>query len=79
VFTVRYELGSYISENNIYHSHRREDFKYYVALTGGALHQRRNVYSVRYELCFYIPEDAFFIVIVVKTNKPNIILTGWVL
>jgi hypothetical protein len=37
VSSVRYELGSYISENGILHSHRRENFKSYIALTGWAL------------------------------------------
>jgi hypothetical protein len=34
---VRYELGFYIPENNILHSHRRENLKFYIALTGWAL------------------------------------------
>jgi hypothetical protein len=54
---VRYELGCYISEDGILHSDRRENLKYYIALTGWALWQRRNVPPVRYELDFYIPED----------------------
>jgi hypothetical protein len=29
VFPVRYELGFYIPEDGILHSHRRENFKYY--------------------------------------------------
>jgi hypothetical protein len=31
---VKYELGFYITEDDILHSHRRENFKYYIALTG---------------------------------------------
>jgi hypothetical protein len=31
-----YELGFYIPEDGILHSHRRENFKPYVALTGWA-------------------------------------------
>jgi hypothetical protein len=34
VFPVRYELGFYIPEDDILHSHRRENFKSYIALTG---------------------------------------------
>jgi hypothetical protein len=50
-------VGFYIPEDDILHSHRREDLKSYTALTGWALQQRRNVSPVRYELGFYIPED----------------------
>jgi hypothetical protein len=38
-----------IQEDDILHSHRRENLKSYIALTG---------WAVRYELGFYIPEDA---------------------
>jgi hypothetical protein len=31
---MKYELGLYIPEDGILHSHRREKFKPYVALTG---------------------------------------------
>jgi hypothetical protein len=34
---VRYELGVYIPEDGILHSHRRENLKSYIALTGWAL------------------------------------------
>jgi hypothetical protein len=34
---VKYELGFYISEDAILHSHRREDLKSYIALTGWTL------------------------------------------
>jgi hypothetical protein len=34
---VRYELGSYIPEDGIFHSRRRENFESYIALTGWAL------------------------------------------
>jgi hypothetical protein len=57
VSPVRYELGFYIPEDDILHSHRREYFKSYIALTGWSLERRRNVSPVRYELGFYIPED----------------------
>jgi hypothetical protein len=34
---VRYELGSYILEGDVLHSHRRENLKSYIALAGLAL------------------------------------------
>jgi hypothetical protein len=34
---VRYELVFYIPEDGILHSHRRENSKYYIALTGWTL------------------------------------------
>jgi hypothetical protein len=56
VSPVRQELGFYISEDGIPHSHRREKLKSYIALTGWALQRRFNVSPVKYELGFYIPE-----------------------
>jgi hypothetical protein len=47
-----------IPEDGILHSHRRENIKSYVALTGWALKRRSNVSPVKYELGFYIPEDG---------------------
>jgi hypothetical protein len=47
---VRYELGFYIPEEDILHSHRRENLKSYIALTGWTLYLRRNVSPVKYEL-----------------------------
>jgi hypothetical protein len=49
-------VGSYISEDGI-HSHRRENLKSFIALTGWALERRCNVPPVRHGLGFYIPED----------------------
>jgi hypothetical protein len=46
-----------IPHDGILHSHRREDLKPYISLTGWALQRRRNVFPVRYKLSFYIPED----------------------
>jgi hypothetical protein len=43
-------------EDGIFHSHCRENLKSYIALTGWALQRRRNVFPVRHELDFYIPE-----------------------
>jgi hypothetical protein len=37
VFPVRCELDFYIPEGGILHSHRRENLKYYISLTGCAL------------------------------------------
>jgi hypothetical protein len=37
MYPVRYELGSYIQEDDILHSHRRENLKSYTALTGCGL------------------------------------------
>jgi hypothetical protein len=54
---VRYELGFYIPEDEILHSHRRENLKTYIALTGWTLQWRSNVSPVKYEVGFYIPED----------------------
>jgi hypothetical protein len=50
VSPVRYELGFYTPEDGIPHSHRHEDLKTYITLTGCSLEQRRNVCPVRYEL-----------------------------
>jgi hypothetical protein len=54
---VRYELGFYIPEDDILHSHCRENIKSYKALTSCAMQRGRNVSPVKYELGFYIPED----------------------
>jgi hypothetical protein len=37
VSPVKYELGLYIPEDDILHSHGRENLKSYIALTGWAL------------------------------------------
>jgi hypothetical protein len=58
VSPVKYELGFYIPEDDIHHSHRRENLKSCIALTGWTLQRRRNVSPVRYELGFYIPEGG---------------------
>jgi hypothetical protein len=55
VSSVRYELRFYISEDDILHSDRRGNLKYYIALTGWALQRRHNVSPVK--LCYFIPED----------------------
>jgi hypothetical protein len=48
-----------IHEDGILHSHHREELRSYIALTGCDLWSG-NVFPVRYELGFYIPETAFF-------------------
>jgi hypothetical protein len=42
-----------IPEDDILHSHRRENLKSYMALTDWVLYLRRNMSPVRYELGFY--------------------------
>jgi hypothetical protein len=44
---MRYELGFYIQEDGILHSHRRENLRSYIALTGWALYRRKDVFDVR--------------------------------
>jgi hypothetical protein len=76
---VRYELGIYVTEDGLLHSHRRANHKSYIALTGWALQRRCNVSPVKFELGFYIPEDA----ILHRRRRENLksytALTGWTL
>jgi hypothetical protein len=53
---VKYELGLYIPEYGILHSHRCESIKSCIVLAGWALQLRSNVSPVKYELGLYIPE-----------------------
>jgi hypothetical protein len=46
--------------DDILHSHRRENLKSYIALTGLILLWRNNVSPVKYELGFYNPEEGVF-------------------
>jgi hypothetical protein len=46
-----------IPKDDILHSYRRENLKYYIALTGWTLYRRRKVSPVRYKLGFHIPEE----------------------
>jgi hypothetical protein len=57
VSPVKYELGFYIPEDAILHSHRRESIKSYIALTGWAVQWRSNVSPVRCKLGVYILEN----------------------
>jgi hypothetical protein len=76
---VKYELGFYVPDDDIVHSHRRENLKSYIALTGWTLLWRGNVSPVKYELGFYTPEDD----IVHSHRRENLksytALTGWTL
>jgi hypothetical protein len=78
VSPVKYELGFYIPEDAILHSHCRENLKSYITLTGSTLSRRRNVSAVKYELGFYNPEDILH-----SHRRENlksyIALTGWTL
>jgi hypothetical protein len=65
-----------IPEDDILHSHRRENLKSYIALTGWALWWRRNVSPVKYELGFYIPEDDILHSHPRENLKSYIALTG---
>jgi hypothetical protein len=79
MFPVRHELGFYIPEDDILHSHRRENLKSYIALTGWSLYRRRNVFPVKYELGFYIPEDDILHSHRRENLKSYLALTGWAL
>jgi hypothetical protein len=73
-------VGSEISkENAILHSHRRENLKSYIVLTGWTLYWRGNVSPVKYKLGFYIPEDAILHSQRHENLKSYIALTGWAL
>jgi hypothetical protein len=74
---VKYELGFYIPEDNILHSHRRENLKSYTELTDWALQRRSNVSSVRYELGFDIPEHGILYSHRRENLKSYIELTDW--
>jgi hypothetical protein len=76
---VKYQLGFYIPEEGIPHSHRRENLKSYIALTGWTLQWRRYVSPVRYELGFYIPEDDILHSRRRENLKSYVALTGWTL
>jgi hypothetical protein len=68
-----------IPEDNILHSHRRENLKSYTVLTGWTLYRRRDVSPVKYELGFYIPEDDILHSPCRENLKSYIALTGWTL
>jgi hypothetical protein len=51
VSPLKYELGFYTPDDGILHSHRRENLKAYIVLTGWTFH-------MKYDLGYYIPEDG---------------------
>jgi hypothetical protein len=68
-----------IPEDDVLHSHRRENVKSYVALTGWTLYQRRNVSPVKYELGLYIPDDNILHSHRRENLTSYVALTGWTL
>jgi hypothetical protein len=72
-------MGFCIPEDDILHSHRRENLKTYIALTGWALYRRINVFPVSYELGFCIPEDGILHNHRRENLKSYIALAGWAL
>jgi hypothetical protein len=79
VSPVKYELGLYIPEDDILHSHGRENLKSYIALTVWAVRWRLNVSPVKYVLGLYIPEDDILHSYCRENLKSYIALTGWTL
>jgi hypothetical protein len=69
----------HIPEDDILHSHCRENLKSYIALTGWSLKRRSNVSPVKYELGFYIPEDDILHSHCRENLKSYMALTGWTL
>jgi hypothetical protein len=61
IWLVTANVGSYksynrnIPEDGIANSHRHENLKSYIALTGLALQRRRDVFPMRFELGFLYP------------------------
>jgi hypothetical protein len=64
-------------EDGILHSHRWENLKSYIALTGWALYRRRNVSPVRYNLGFHIQEEDILHSHCRENLKSYTALTGW--
>jgi hypothetical protein len=79
VSPVRYLLGFYIPEDDILHSHCRENLKSYIALPGWDLKRRCNVSPVKYGLGFYIPEDDILHSHRRENLQSYMTLTGWAL
>jgi hypothetical protein len=66
---VRYELGFYIPEDGILHSHRSENLRSYIALTGWALYPIFNLISCEVRTSLFISQTAFFIDNAVETSN----------
>jgi hypothetical protein len=79
VSPLKYELGSYITEEDILLRRSSENLKSYIALTGWTLLRRRNVSPVKYELGFYIPKDDILHSHCRENLKSYIALIGWTL
>jgi hypothetical protein len=79
VSPLKYELGLYIPEDDILHSHHRENLKSYIALPGWTLKRRLNVSPLKYELVLYIPEDDILHGHRRENLKSYIALTDWTL
>jgi hypothetical protein len=79
VSPVKNEMGFYIPEDDILHSHRLENFKSYIALTGWTLYWRRTVSPVKYKQGIYIPEVDILHSRRLENFKSYIALTGWTL
>jgi hypothetical protein len=68
-----------VTGDDILHTHRCENLKSYIALTGCDLERRGNVSPVRYDQGFYIPEDGILHGQSRENLKSYIALTGWTL
>jgi hypothetical protein len=66
---VRYELGFYIPEDDILHSHCRENFISYIALIGCALYGDILCLLCGTNLVFVSQETAFFIFTAVNNSN----------
>jgi hypothetical protein len=62
--------------DGILRSHHRENLKCYRILTGWSVLWRLNVFSVRFELGFYIPEDVILHSHLRENLKSYIALSG---
>jgi hypothetical protein len=76
---LRRATCQHIPEDGSHHSHRRENLKSYIALTGWTLQRRLNVFPVRYGLGFYITEEGILHRHRRENLKSYIALTGWTL
>jgi hypothetical protein len=78
VSPVKYELGFYIPEDGVLHSHCHGNLKSYIALTGQLDSVAETYVSpVRYELAFYVPEDDILHSHRRENLKCYIALTDW--
>jgi hypothetical protein len=77
VSPVKYELGFYIPEDDIFHSQRCKNLKPYIALAGWNLYWRCNVSPVEYELGFYLPEYDILHSHCCENINPYLVLTRW--